>query len=248
MTQAEQSHGAANTWPGEPTAHLLRPPRSLIGKMHYYFRRYGAVHAACALIGRWFPPLWTLAGPLVSTPYLRRWLRSPGRKCINLGGGSLVSEEWLCADVDPRADAYLDLRGSLRLSDESVDAVFLEEALEHVDAAQGARLLRECARILRPGGQLRLSTPDLQYFAEQCLRAPEGAARINEVFYGHGHRRLYGPEEVRQALQAAEFVAITRSTYRDSRSPLGRFDSHAARFGHVPEISQYWDARKRSDR
>ncbi len=242
--QPGESQDTQARWPGEPTAHRLRPPRSPIAKARYYFRRYGAVHATCALLGRWLPALWRIAGPLVSRSYLRRWLQSPATKRLNLGGGSLVSPDWLCADVDPRADVYVDLRGPVGLPDASVDEIFLEEVLEHVDAVQGALLLRECARILRPGGRLRLSTPDLHYFAEQCARVPEGAAQMNDVFYGHGHQRLYVPEEIARLLREAGFVAITRSSYRDGRSPLARFDSHAARFDHPPEISQYWDAQK----
>ena len=232
------------TWAGEATAHCLRPPPGAWSKLIYYSRRYGVLHASCALVGRRVPLLWRLAGPVVSRRYLARWLRCPELKRVNLGGGSLVSEGWLCADVDPRADVYMNLQANLPLPDSSVDDVFLEEVLEHLSEAAGERLLRNCVRVLKRGGRLRLSTPDLEYFARLCQQTRDGPANINNVFYGHGHRRIYVPVEIQELLAKTGLVAITRSWYRDARSELARFDSHAARFCHPPEISQYWDARK----
>jgi predicted SAM-dependent methyltransferase len=240
----ERPQPLRSTWPGDPTAHCLRPPSTAVGKALHYARRYGVLHASCATAGRWIPLVWRLTGPAVSRPDLRRWLGSRGPKRINLGGGSLVSDDWLCADVDPRADVYVDIRVPLRIPDSSIDAIFLEEVIEHVALPEGTRLLSECTRILKPGGRLRLSTPDLDYFAEQCLREPDGPARINEVFYGHGHEHLYTPSEMKRALEDAGFVSIARSWYRNGRSELARYDSHPARFGHAAEISQYWDARR----
>lgn len=247
MSANESSEAAtapSPTWDGEATAHCLQPPLGSWSKVIYYTRRYGVLHASCALVGRRVPLLWRLVGPVVTRPYLARWLRGREPKRVNLGGGSLVSEAWLCADVDPRSDVYMDLQRKLPLPDSSVDEVFLEEVLEHLSEPEGGSLLRNCVRVLKRAGRLRLSTPDLEYFARLCQQTSDGPASINEIFYGHGHKRLYTPGEIQDLLATTGFVAITRSWYRNARSELARFDSHAARFCHPPEISQYWDARK----
>ena len=241
---SEVTTAPSPTWAGEATAHCLRPPPGAWNKLIYYSRRYGVLHASCALIGRRVPLVWRLAGPVVSRPYLARWLRGRDVKRVSLGGGSLVSEAWLCADVDPRADVYMDLQAKLPLPDSSIDDVFLDEVLEHLSEPEGERLLHNCVRVLKQGGRLRLSTPDLEYFARLCQQTSDGPASINNIFYVPGHKRLYTPGEIQALLAATGFVRIRRSWYRDAGSELARFDSHAARFGHLPEISQYWDAQK----
>lgn len=48
---------------------------------------------------------------------------------------------------------------ALPYADRSFDVVVCLEAIEHVDPSAAARFLAECARVLRPGGLLILSTP-----------------------------------------------------------------------------------------
>lgn len=62
------------------------------------------------------------------------------------------------ADLPGNPDATLEINadGSLPLTDEAVDVVFSSQVLEHV--ADPALYLSECARVLRPGGKLLLST------------------------------------------------------------------------------------------
>jgi SAM-dependent methyltransferase len=66
--------------------------------------------------------------------------------------------QYLAADLPGNPDATVELRpdGTLPLPDASVDAVFSSQVLEHV--TDPARYLEECARVLRPGGRLLLST------------------------------------------------------------------------------------------
>jgi SAM-dependent methyltransferase len=65
---------------------------------------------------------------------------------------------YLGADLRGNPDAAIELKadGSLPLADASADVVFSSQVLEHV--AHPDRYLTECARVLRPGGRLLLST------------------------------------------------------------------------------------------
>jgi predicted SAM-dependent methyltransferase len=220
----------------------LIPPASPFGKFAFYRRRYGAASTLARLLGRKFPGLWRLIGPASTRGYLSRWLARPGRHILNLGGGSNCMAECLTVDVDARADAYVDVTRPLPFPDECFDAVFCEEVIEHIDRAAGRRLLAECARVLRPGGILRVTTPDLAYFAHRVLAAPDDPAEINGIFYDHGHLHIYTPESLARACQEAGFESPQRSGYRDPESRLGWLDSHADRFGRSPEISQYTEA------
>jgi SAM-dependent methyltransferase len=67
------------------------------------------------------------------------------------------------ADLEgnPRADVELRADGTLPLDEGSVDLVLSTQVLEHVE--DPALYLSECARVLRPGGSLVLSTHGIMY-------------------------------------------------------------------------------------
>jgi SAM-dependent methyltransferase len=90
-----------------------------------------------------------------------------------------VSAEVTGIDLDPATIAHASAaygRPNLRfaaasatalpLSDASVDLVVSFETVEHVDAAAQAAMLREFARVLRPGGLLLISSPNRPEYSE----------------------------------------------------------------------------------
>ena len=112
-------------------------------------------------------------------------------------------------------------------------------------------MLAECARVLRPGGRIRVSTPDLAVVA-RLVEAGDGndtAARyvdwcadgflpgadgsrpalvVNQLFHGWGHRFLYDDDTLAAALGAAGFGPTSRHPYGQSDDPaLDGIDSHA---------------------
>lgn len=224
---------------------MLRPPAGWYKRLTYYSKRYGVAHAVCSYAGRHWFGFWRVIGPVVTRPYLSRWLATAHPKIVNLGGGSILFDRWLTADVTPRADVYMDLSKPLPLPDNSIDFVFSEEVIEHLERDAGRRMLAECLRVLRPGGRLRLTTPSLEHFARRAVTTRAGIEEINAIFYGHGHRFIYGEAALCDALREAGFVDVTRSSYRDPNSELGTFDTHPARVKGAPaEWSQYWEATK----
>ena len=69
-----------------------------------------------------------------------------------------LSAEYVAADLPGNVDADVEIRpdGTVPVDDESVDVVLSTQVLEHV--ADPQVYLAECVRVLRPGGQLLLST------------------------------------------------------------------------------------------
>jgi hypothetical protein len=105
--------------------------------------------------------------------------------------------------------------------------VVATEILEHL--ANPGLFLSECWRVLRPGGTLYLTTPnvvDLRGRARALLgRSPqshlfgiERTLRMNEWV----HRREYAPDEVRRLLQAVGFHVGDLRTWMPSRAEGGR--------------------------
>lgn len=86
-----------------------------------------------------------------------------------------------------------DLRKPLPWDDCTAGAVYCSHTLEHLTREEGRRLLRECRRVLKPGGVLRLVVPDLRHIAEEYrsgrLPADEVVERLG-VLPGHGTSRL----------------------------------------------------------
>jgi len=233
------------TNPDDPLAGLVVPPAGTRAKFAYYSGRYGWLHALCSYIGRRCLRFWLLVGPTVTRPYLRRWLTSPGPHILNLGGGGVLSNRWLTADVTPRADVFMDITKPLPIGNAVMDGIYSEEVLEHINRQAGQLMLAECFRVLKPGGILRVTTPSLNYFARQALSDPNAVQQINDIFYCHGHQFIYSEEALRQVLSQVGFTNIRQSSYRDANSKYGLFDSHPARFSFAPpEWSQYWEAMR----
>lgn len=83
---------------------------------------------------------------------------------VNLGCGMRYHVSWKNFDLHSRTPDVLacNFLDGIPLSDDSVDAVYCAAVLEHVRPAQVQHFLRECFRVLKPNGILRVSVPDFQ--------------------------------------------------------------------------------------
>ena len=79
---------------------------------------------------------------------------------LYIGAGPMRLHGWLNSDLIA-GDVFLDLGRPLPLPDECLAYMFGEHVIGSLSEAAGAALLREAHRVLRPGGVLRLTTPDL---------------------------------------------------------------------------------------
>lgn len=114
--------------------------------------------------------------------------------------------------------------------------------IEHIPFASGQAMLRECHRVLKPGGVLRIVTPSLgfllrvmspdrNYFEQAYLewslkafvpeaREPTNAFFLNNFMRNWGHTFIYDHQTLRLALTQAGFAAIaecpiSQSTHAD---------------------------------
>jgi SAM-dependent methyltransferase len=96
---------------------------------------------------------------------------------LNLGCGSIFHPAWVNVDMDPVNDSVRrgDLRQPLAFGDGEFQAVYHCHVLEHLAHARALPFLRECHRVLAPGGTLRVVVPDLEVIARLYLTCLEGA-------------------------------------------------------------------------
>ncbi|WP_085647542.1 MULTISPECIES: methyltransferase domain-containing protein [unclassified Pseudomonas] len=147
---------------------------------------------------------------------------------LHLGCGSVTFPGWINIDLDsPTADRLLDLTEPLPFADSSVSHIFNEHFIEHVTREQAVAFLKECFRVLTPGGAIRITTPNLRflthsYFSDSKnewgdLWQPNSRCQMmNEGMRSWGHQFVYDAEEMTRAIGEAGFKSIVFQSYRKS--------------------------------
>jgi predicted SAM-dependent methyltransferase len=94
-------------------------------------------------------------------------------KCLNLGCGSrfVESSDWV--NIDFRSDSPFvteaDLSKGIPYERETFDFVYHSHILEHFSKASGDLFIKECNRVLRKDGLIRIVVPDLERLAQAYL-------------------------------------------------------------------------------
>ncbi len=103
---------------------------------------------------------------------------SPSLRMINLGCGHRFHPDWVNVDIDPSDPAVTacDLSQPLPFAEGNFDVVYHSNVLEHIRREQATGFLRECGRILKPGGILRVAVPDLERICSLYLEKLQQAA------------------------------------------------------------------------
>jgi predicted SAM-dependent methyltransferase len=178
----------------------------------------------------------------------RRWLASwEGRRDlrINVGSSACHIAGWISADIsrDPEGRCLrMDATQPWPFGSESAAAITSEHVIEHIDPAAAPAFVAEAFRVLRPGGLLRISTPNLRGIAEAYLagdpdtlaahHAHGYAARthadlLNNYLYLFGHVHVYDAESLRLLLADAGFCDVREAAFGQSEHPeLRGIDQH----------------------
>jgi len=92
---------------------------------------------------------------------------------VNVGCGEVCHPDWVNLDVSPSHPGVLpyDLRKGLPFPDAHCDACYSSHVLEHMGRDEAERFLRECHRVTKPKGVVRIVVPDLEDVARAYLDA-----------------------------------------------------------------------------
>lgn len=97
--------------------------------------------------------------------------------------------------------------------DNTVDEILMQEFLEHVEFRMAVPILRECWRILKPGGVLHVQVPDIEAMCRmidaQCVCVPRKAAKYEDYkpdpnCFNCGGKALIHPERWHVAFTGAQ--------------------------------------------
>jgi SAM-dependent methyltransferase len=147
---------------------------------------------------------------------------------LNLGCGARFHQDWENVDfvaTAPGVRAY-DLRAGIPYPDASFDIVYHSHLLEHLPKEAASAFLRECYRVLKPAGTIRVAVPDLERIARLYLEALEkslGGETSWKARYEWILLEMYD-QTVRET-PGGEMLAYVR------RNPIPEKDFVAARLG-----------------
>jgi SAM-dependent methyltransferase len=119
-------------------------------------------------------------------PDISKFIDSASDK-LHLGCGSNRWDGYVNLDLfDPAADIKADVR-ELPFTENSFDWIEGHHLIEHLEKEDAGKALAECLRVLRPGGRVFLSCPDLV----ACTTALANSAGNPDLWQGFA-RAIYG--------------------------------------------------------
>lgn len=147
---------------------------------------------------------------------------------LNLGCGKDLKKGWINIDSAEQFKNSSDLELTYNLAkgipfpDNSVDFIYHEHLIEHLNASDGAKLTTECYRVLKPNAIIRLACPDLddliQTYLDDAFDSKDWVKTIcphlvgksrGEVFNisvrEWGHKYIYNADDLISLLCSAGF-------------------------------------------
>jgi SAM-dependent methyltransferase len=101
---------------------------------------------------------------------------------LNLGCGSRFHPAWVNADIAPQHEDVVrwDVSQGVPFPDQHFDVVYHSHMIEHLRRAEVPAFLKECARVLKPVGILRVATPDLERICALYLEKLRTSAEADQ--------------------------------------------------------------------
>jgi SAM-dependent methyltransferase len=129
---------------------------------------------------------------------------------------------WINVDSNVAAapDVLADLARDMPFPSASADFIFSEAFLEQLDLEQSKHFLRECRRILKPGGVMRLLAADLEKLLRTYLQEPEWLVETWDITVGTPLATRSACEVVNLGIRLGQFF-FDRHTFRLVASECG---------------------------
>jgi len=151
---------------------------------------------------------------------------------------------------------WMDASRRLPFASESVDKIYCSHFLEHIPHDKGVSLLKECYRVLKKVGIMRLVVPDLFWYAERYVSEtrriqkdsmlPDDrtvhdkfldtvyGAYLNKKRYGANHCYMYDLPTLVSILKKIGFEKVRKCRYQEGEDEeLPRYDTRPEDSLHI---------------
>lgn len=107
---------------------------------------------------------------------------------LNVGCGSKFHKDWVNLDMTSNSTDVIaaNLLNGIPFPDKSFDVVYHSQVLEHIPKEKAYNFIKECFRVLKPDGIIRVVVPDLENivdeykkFLNECLENPNDQSAAN---------------------------------------------------------------------
>lgn len=145
---------------------------------------------------------------------------------LEIGSGPVAgSPPWVTLDYAAGCDLRWDVTRGLPFPDGAVQRIYSSHLFEHLDATQGSALMRECLRVLVPGGEFSICVPNARLYLDAyasrtsmpeaflswtpAITGSSSIDVVNYIAYMAGeHRLLFDEESLVARVGQAGFVNV----------------------------------------
>ena len=125
---------------------------------------------------------------------------------LQIGCGDKSLNGWINADIK-KGDLLLDARKRFPFKNASIDLLFHEHFLEHLDYPDEASIfIAECYRVLTPEGVMRIAVPDAEYAIRAYING--------DTTYFERCRRLWHPSYCTTEMESINFLFRQRNQHK----------------------------------
>lgn len=140
------------------------------------------------------------------------------------GARQYYSESEYCRLLSDHIFIHHDLSYGIPFQDNTADYIYSSHFLEHLYKADAINLLRNSYRVLKPGGIIRVSIPDLEHAIS--MYPGNKLQMLNDYFFVERgdshfsrHKYMYDFQMLSLLLQECGFHEVTRCEYRKGLLP-----------------------------
>jgi predicted SAM-dependent methyltransferase len=174
---------------------------------------------------------------------IREYFDAYSVRKLQLGAGGNYIDGWLNTDIEPKpTGVYLDAASDYPFASGSFHYVFAEHLIEHLPWEGGLKMLKECHRVLAPGGKIRIVTPNLARYASlindnidlEAQKFVDASRRVfawpetpvmpayvfNKAVREWGHQFIYDPATLKKTLELAGFKQIKEYRVGEKTDPV----------------------------
>lgn len=157
---------------------------------------------------------------------VKRYLGTGRALKLELGAGPFHIKGWIGLDLDKDSDLVWDLRRGIPFPTHTITQIHSEHFFEHLNPEDTNTLLRECHRVLKPGGVISFSVPDIGKIIMDYAKGPKHFWQARDWWMPHPwiktpmdvlswyammggeHRAMYDQDTAKTRLKEAGFKQV----------------------------------------